>query len=174
MTRRAPLRSDPRGRRIASLFVATLLAVALLAPLAAALAPGVATAGNVAQKAPLYDGETATPNMTEWVPGDGNATAGGMLELLARFPGIYIGTGEPDPSGSGFEGVLLTGLVVAGAGLLAVAGTGVGPIAGTMVGLLFAFALTTVGLIPIWIQPLLIFALVGVPAARAILRVFGR
>lgn len=119
-----------------------------------------------------YDGENGTTNMTGWVPGDGNVTADGLLNLLARIPGIFIGSGGLDPSSSGYQGVLITGAVIVGGTAMAAVGTGVGIVAGAMISMVLAFGLTIVGIVPEWIRPLLLFALVGVPASRAIISVF--
>lgn len=148
-----------------------LLALVLLS---SSLAPVMAqaTPQPIESEAPFYDDENGSTNMTDWVPGDGNATADGILEMLARTPGIWIGSGDVDPSGSGYEGALLTALIIGGAALLAMVGTGVGPIAGSMIGMVVAFAMSTIGMIPLWIQPLLLFALVGVPASKAMIQVF--
>lgn len=148
-----------------------LLAVILLS---SSLAPVLAqsTPQPIESEAPFYDDENGSTNMSGWVPGDGNATADAVLEFLARTPGIWIGSGDVDPSGSGYEGVLLTALIIGGAALLAMVGTGVGPIAGSMIGMVLAFGMTTIGIIPLWIQPLLLFALVGVPASKALIQVF--
>lgn len=162
------------GRRLASLAVAIAVAFAVTAPLWATLA-APAAAGNVANDAPYYEDEDGTVDGGDaWIPGDGNATATGLLGMIARVPSMFLGTGDPDPSGAGFEGVLLTGLVIAAAALFATVGAGVGPIAGSMLGMVLAYGLTAVGLIPVWIRPLLLFGLVGVPAAIALLRVFRR
>lgn len=160
----------------------TLALVALmLSSVALAFVGGVAgqqtdtpTPGPIEDNASYYDNENESANMTDWVPEDGNASAQGILEMVSRIPGMFIGTGTQDPSGAGYEGVLLTGLVIGGATLFAVVGVGIGPIAGSMIGVVLAYGLTVVGLVPAWIQPLLLFTLVGIPAAAAMLRVFNR
>jgi len=152
----------------------TLLAglVALVA-LQGVVAPALAqTTTPIEDDAPFYDDENGSTNMTGWVPDGGNATADGMLEMIARIPGIFIGSGDMDPSGSGYEGLLLTGVVIGGAALMATRGTGVGPVGGSMIGMVLAYGLTAIGMLPVWIQPLLLFTLVGVPASAAIIRVF--
>lgn len=156
---------------------ATILSVVLaVACLAALLSPVAAqstdTPQPIDQEAPYYNDSNGTTNMTGWVPNDGNATGASMLEMISRVPGIFIGSGDMDPSGSGYQGFLLTGLIVSAAGLFAMVGTGAGPIASSMVGMVLAYGLTFVGLVPEWIQPLLVFTIVGVPAATAIIRVF--
>lgn len=161
-------KSTKRKVAIAGLVVAILLNVGL----------GYVAAQNtqqpVANQAPYYDNKSGSTNTSDWVPGNGNVTASGMLDMISRVPGMIIGTGDIDPSGSGYEGVLLTGLVISGAALAATMGIGIGPVAGSMLGMVMAYGMTVVGLIPGWIQPLLLFALVGVPAGVAMLRVFRR
>lgn len=158
----------------------TLGLVALAAAVAAmALVGGVAaqqtdTPQPIEDNASYYDYQNGSTNTTGWVPGDGNASAVGMLDMISRIPGMFIGVGPDDPSGSGAQGFLLTGLVIGAAALFATVGVGVGPVAGSMLGTVLAFGLTTVGLIPVWIQPLLLFTLVGIPASAAMLRVFNR
>lgn len=150
-------------------FVVVALFACVLA--ASAIVPAAAAQEPIKTDAPFYDGENGTTNTTGWLPDGGNATADGMLEMLARIPGIYIGSGGLDPSGSGYQGILLLGLVIASSALFAMRGAGVGPIAGSMIGLTVAFGLTTTGIAPRWVQPLLLFAL-GIPVATAVIRVF--
>jgi hypothetical protein len=159
-----------RNTILAALVVVAALAV--LTPAAAAQSTATPTEGPVEEEAPYYDDENGTTNMTEWVPNDGNATSAGILELFARVPGIFIGSGDMDPSGSGYEGFLLTSLFIGAGALTATIGAGVGIIAGTMLATVLAYGLTFVGMIPVWIRPLLLFTLVGIPAATAIMRVF--
>lgn len=163
---------DERRRR--TLAALAVLAVSILACVAGVAAAQTDTPQPIEENASYYDDENGTTNTTEWIPGDGNATAQGMLEMVSRVPGMFIGTGSQDPSGSGYEGFLLTGLVIGAATLMATVGIGIGPVAGAMLGTVVAFGLTTIGIIPTWIQPLLLFTLVGVPASAAILRVFNR
>lgn len=154
-------------------FIAALLALACLhAIVGPALAQSTPTPGPIETEAPFYDDENASTNMTDWAPDDGNVTADGIMEMIARIPGMFIGVGSQDPSGSGYQGFLLTALVIGGATLMAVRGIGVGPVAGSMIAVVLAYGLTLIGMLPTWIQPLLLFTLVGVPASAALIRVF--
>lgn len=155
-------------RHLVAALVVCVLAQGLVAP---ALAQATTTQ-PIEDDAPYYDDENGSTNMTDWVPDDGNATADGILEMIARIPGIFIGSGDMDPSGSGYEGLLLTGVIIGGAALMSIRGTGVGPVGGSMIGMVLAYGLTSIGMLPVWIQPLLLFTLVGVPASAAIIRVF--
>lgn len=150
------------------------LVIAILLNLGLGYVAAQNTQQPVANEAPYYDNESGKTNTTDWVPGNGNVTATGMLDMISRVPGMLIGTGDVDPSGSGYEGVLLTGLVISAGALAATMGIGIGIVAGSMLGMVLAYGMTVVGIIPGWIQPLLLFAIVGIPAAVAMLRVFRR
>jgi MFS family permease len=155
-----------------------LLAVVLVlgAGLACLAAPAAAqsTPQPIENKSDYYNNETGQANMTNWVPGDGNVTLTGALDFLARVPGMFVGNAGQDPSGTGYVGVLLTALLIVGGVAMGAIGTGVGPVGGAMLGMVLAMGLSVVGLVPAWLVPLLLFAVVGVPVARAILDVFQR
>lgn len=171
-----------------ALAVAAVLAFALAASGVSVVA-AQDTPQPIENESDYYDNETGETNTTDWIPGDGNVTATGMLDMISRIPGMFIGGGggvdssgegvDPgeegvDPSGEGYQYILLTGLVIGAAALFATVGTGIGPVAGSMLGMVVAYGLTVVGIIPPWIQPLLLFTIVGVPASLAMLRVFRR
>lgn len=170
------VRMNENERRRRTLAMVALLISSVALVFVGGVAGQTDTPQPIEENASYYDDKNGTTNTTEWVPGDGNATAGGMLDMISRIPGIFIGVGPQDPSKSGAQGYLLTGIVIGGAALFATIGVGVGPIAGSMLGTVLAFVLTmpAIGLIPIWIRPLLLFTLVGIPASAAMLRVFNR
>lgn len=160
-------------RKTAAVLFATLLLCSLvvgaLVSVASAATTPTPTPEPIDGKAPYYDGESESSDMTDWVPGDGNVTADGMLKMLGRIPAVFIGSGGVDPSGSGYVGVLLTGVVILAAATMGAVGTGVGVVGGSMLGMVLAFGMTFVGIVPGWIRPLLLFGLVGVPVARAVI-----
>ena len=124
---------------------------------------------NISDQAPYYDNESNISNPDPgWFNG-GNVTLDGVVDMVTRIPGYIIGTGQQDQSGTGFIGVLLTGLLMAGGALGMIMGAGVGAIGGTIVALAVGFGLTTVGLAPAFIRPILLFA-IGILAATAFRR----
>jgi len=88
-----------------------------------------------------------------------NATLQNILELAVELSPNLIGTGEQDPSGTGFQGILLTGLAFAGATVASIIGVGVGPIGGSIIGAMVSYGLVDLGFAPPWIKPLLLFGI---------------
>lgn len=154
--------------------VAMLVAVLAVAGTVTALGPVESAAGatatpNASDKAPYYNNssDVSDPDPGWW--NGGNVTLDGVLDMFTRIPSYLIGTGQMDESGTGYVGTLLTGLIMAGAALVAVMGTGVGPIGGTIVAITVGYGLTDVGFAPPWLRPVLLFG-IGITAAVAIRR----
>lgn len=117
-----------------------------------------------------YNNSTGSDNVTAlgWVPGE-NATLDNVLDMATRLGPYFIGTGEQDPSGTGYVGLLLLSLVLVGATVGSMRGAGVGPIGGSIIGMTLSYALVEVGLAPPWVKTLLLFG-IGIAAAIAIKR----
>jgi hypothetical protein len=88
-----------------------------------------------------------------------NATFENILDMAVSLSPSLIGTGEQDPSKTGFEGVLLTGLVYGGSTVVAMAATSVGPIGGSILGVLVSYGFVDLGFAPDWIKPLLLLGI---------------
>jgi hypothetical protein len=125
--------------------VAVIVAVALVAVIPAAGADYYNNSSGVVQS-----------------DGPENATLDNILDAAVSLSPSLIGTGEQDPSNTGFQGFLLTGLVYGGVTLMAMAGVGIGAVGGSVLGILASYAFIDLGYAPVWIKPLL---LIGVGAA---------
>jgi len=102
-----------------------------------------------------------------------NATLDNMIGLFVELSPSIIGTGEQDPSGTGFQGILLVGLVYGTVTVGAMMGTGIGAIGGSILGILTSYGLVDLGYAPVWIKPLLLFG-VGVVAFVMFRRILDR
>lgn len=102
-----------------------------------------------------------------------NATFDNILDKVVGLSPSFIGTGDVDPSGTGFEGVLLVGLVFATVSLGTMIETGIGPMGGLVVGTIVAYGLVDAGFAPPWVKPLLLFG-IGFLAVAAFRRVIQR
>lgn len=152
--------------------LAACILVGTLATLAAPTAPAVAAnSTNLSDKAPYYENESGNVSMIGWID-DGNASLDTIVGMAMRVGPYIIGTGEMDQSGTGFVGILLTGLLMTASALGAVAGVGIGAVGGTVVGLAVGFGLAAVGLAPTWIIPILLFGIgiAATVAARQVVR----
>lgn len=99
-----------------------------------------------------------------------NATLSNIVSLAVDLSPSLFGVGEQDPSGTGFQGFLLVGLVFAGVSAGMIGGAGTGPIGGLVLGSLVSYGLVDLGFAPAWIKPLLLFG-VGLLAFVAFQRV---
>jgi len=106
-------------------------------------------------------GQSYYNNSTGIVSSDSprNATLSNIVDVAVSVSPTLIGTGEQDPSGTGFEGVLLTGIVFAGSALAAMARTRVGPVGGAILGAVVSYGLVDLGYAPAWVKPLLLFGI---------------
>jgi len=150
-----------------TLLVALFLVGALVG---GAAAPAAAANSTINDTAPYYDNQTSNASAVGWVPA--NATLDSIVGLAVQMPTYLIGTGDVDESGTGFEGVFLTGLFMLGASTAAVLGVGVGAVGGTVVALSVGFMLTSVGLAPAFVRPIMLFG-IGIAAAIALRRALG-
>jgi outer membrane lipoprotein SlyB len=138
MTRERQFR---RGRIVAG----ALVAVALLA----------LTAPSVAQNATYYNNSSAVVQTDS--PSEANLTT--IVDAAVSLSPSLIGTGEQDPSGTGFQGILLTGLVFGGVALGSMAGTRIGAVGGTVLGSFVSYAFVDLGYAPAWLKPLLLIGI---------------
>lgn len=124
----------------------SLLLVALIA------AP---LAGAVAADVDYYNNSSSVVNSSS----PANATFDNIIDQAVTIAPTFIGTGEQDPSGTGFEGILLVGVTYAGTALLAIGGAGVGPVGGSVLGAAVSYGLVDAGYAPPWVKPLLLFGI---------------
>lgn len=145
-------------RRTLIALVAVIVAVALVAVIPAA-----------GQNASYYN------NSSGVVQSDGpeNATLDNILDAAVSLSPSLIGTGEQDPSNTGFQGFLLTGLVYGGVTVAAMAGTGIGMVGGSILGIFASYAFVDLGYAPGWLKPLLLIG-VGTAAFLMFRRVVDR
>lgn len=121
--------------------------------------------------APYYANETAGVDSDSWLPSPPNASLDTIGELITRIGPAVLGTGGVDDSGTGYVGVLLTALLMAGAAFLTLAGTRAGPVGGIVAALVTGYTLVELGLAPPWIRTLLLFG-VGILVAVSALRIW--
>jgi len=176
--RRSDPGPGPQGRYsvrslLAIAATATLLSVTgllLLGGLAAD--PAAAQTNNsteIGQVAGYYN-ETNISGVGDswWAKMDPSDPVGTTIELGQRFPS-FVGVGEQDSSGTGFQGTLLTGLLMVGIGVGAVSRTGIGEVGGTILSVVVGYVLTDFGLAPVWLKPLLVLP-IALLAAIAFIR----
>jgi hypothetical protein len=111
-------------------------------------------------------------NSSDYVSSDSpeNATFANLLDAAISIAPTFIGTGDVDPSQTGFEGVLLVGLAYASVAFVAIGAAGVGPVGGTVLGSVVAYGLVDLGFAPEWVKVLLLFG-IGMLAIIAFRRV---
>jgi len=116
---------------------------------------GVGAAQSGYTPVPYYENESGV------VQSDGpqNATLDNILDAAVSLTPTLIGTGEQDPSNTGFQGFLLTGLVFGGVAVAAMAGTGIGAVGGSILGIFASYAFVDLGYAPVWIKPLLLMGI---------------
>jgi len=132
--------------------------------------PAVSATDNdtLNETAPYYNNSSTSVATDGWIPGE-NATLDNMGQLLTRIGPYLIGTGDMDPSDTGYQGILLTGLLMLGALLGAIATLPVGAPGGSVIAVVVGYAMTSLGYAPSWFRALLVFG-VGVIAFVAFLR----
>lgn len=167
---------DPERRQQIRTFALTTALVAVVLASSAILLGTGASLTDPVQGAetvePYYENETASDGPESGWFGSGDATLDTIVDMFVRAPSYIIGTGDLDPSGTGYTGVLLTGVVMAVAAIGAIAGVGIGPVGGAVVALTVGFGLARAGLAPPWVRVLMLFGL-GTMAAIAIRRAQG-
>jgi hypothetical protein len=168
---------DTRGRdRRALLLVGTaaVLLVGAAVALGVAAEPAAAQANNstnstISDRAGYYnETNVSATGDSWWADLDPAAPLETTVALGQRFPS-FVGVGAQDPSGTGFQGALLTALIMVGFGVGAVARTRIGEVGGTILSLVIGYALTDFGLAPVWLKPLLVLP-IALLAAIAVIR----
>lgn len=145
----------------------TLLVLAALALAIATLSAPVA-ATDINETAPYYNNSSSNVSTNGWLPGE-NATLDNLGDLLVRTGPYLIGTGDMDPSGTGFQGLLLTGLLMTGALLGSIAILPVGAAGGSVLAVVVGYGMTSIGFAPSWFRTMLLFG-VGVIVSVAFVR----
>lgn len=116
------------------------------------------TTSGIDNNSEYYNGSADVENGS-WFDGIEDASIDSMGVMATRLSTYFIGTGELDSSGTGFQGALLTGVVMAISLVAATAGVGVGPVGGSVVAVVIGYGLTEIGLAPAWFRILLLFAI---------------
>lgn len=162
------MKDNSKPRRIQKRRIAILALAGMLLSSVALLGGHVAadSAGNVPD---YYDNETYSGADEGWF-GDGDASLEQVLNMTTKIPTYVVGTGELDQSKTGYVGLLLSGIIMAGAALGAVMGAGTGPVGGTIVALVTGFGLVSIGFAPGWTKVIMLFG-IGALTALAFRRV---
>lgn len=136
------------------------------------LVAGVGVAQNnttINDTAPYYNNSTGNVSSAGWVPSE-NATLDSIGQMSTRFLSTFIGFGQLDSSGTGYQGVLLLSVIIGGVTIAATVGTGVGPVGGSILGMTTGYGLVGIGIAPVWVKPILLFG-IGITAAVAFKRI---
>ena len=146
----------PTPRRLGMM----MLAVALVSLPLLTLGVGAASAqsgGNISTVAPYYANESSSVNNQSWYEGIENGTLDSMGQMATRFMSYYIGYGEAAPGGAGFEGILITGIVMTAMFVGAVFMLPVGSVGGGVLAVVVGYGMTEMGLAPSWFRVILVF-----------------
>lgn len=150
------IQTAPPMRR-ALVFVA-IVVIAVTAVIVAGSALGAAQpSSNISTKAPYYANESSSVNNGTWYGDTENATLDSMGEMATRFVSYYIGYGGPAPDGAGFEGILITGIVMVAMFAGAVLMLPIGSVGGAVLAVVVGYGMTEMGLAPGWFRVVLIF-----------------
>lgn len=163
--------SIPRVRKQQAVAVGfALLACIAIATSALSGGAGVVSGNNttINETAPYYNNESGNVTAEGWVAGP-NATLDNIGDMATRFVSLFIGYGSLDPSGTGYEGVLIMGIIMGGVGLAAISGTRIGPVGGVILSMTVGYGLVGVGLAPVWVKTVLLFG-IGIVASVALRR----
>lgn len=154
-----------RNVRVAALAVGLVLGVIVLAAVAGA--GGATTASTVVAQennsssinnSQYYNGSKDVANES-WLAGFGDANVNSLGRMATRAMTFFIGTGSMDSSGTGYEGALLTGVVMAASMVATVGGLGIGAVGGSVFAVVIGYGMTAVGLAPAWFRILLLFGI---------------
>lgn len=159
--------AETRRQQRRSVSAAVITAVALVVACVAltAVSGGAATAAALQEEnnttvnnSDYYNGTMDVDNES-WFAGIEDANLNSLGKLATRGGSYFIGTGSVDESGTGFQGVLLTGVVMAASMLGAVAGVGIGTVGGGVLAVVVGFGMTELGLAPAWFRVILLFGI---------------
>lgn len=154
MTRTDDAERRPRavGLALALLVIASGLML-LFVPAAGA------QSSNISNVSPYYANQSSSVDNASWYDGVGNATIDSMGRMATRLGPYFIGTGELDPSGTGFQGVLLTGIVMSIMFVGSWAMLPLGSVGGGVLSVIVGYGMTELGLAPQWFRVILVFAI---------------
>lgn len=113
---------------------------------------------SIENNSDYYNG-TIDVNSGPWFDGIEDASLDSLGQMATRLGTFFVGTGTQDPSGTGFQGALLTGVIMAAALVGSIASVGVGPVGGSVIAVVIGYGMTEVGLAPSWFRILLLFAI---------------
>lgn len=147
-----------------------LLGVLIVSSVTVGVAVGAPTHGRLDGRVMQADNNTSINNSDyyqgtvdvaneSWFAGVGDADLTSLGHLLTRATSYFVGTGDLDASGTGFQGILLTGLLMAAGMIGAVASVGVGTVGGSVIAVVIGFGMTELGLAPAWFRVLLLFGI---------------
>lgn len=138
------------------LIVAVLVSVTTISML---LSGGAAAQNNanISGEAPYYSNESSNVNNESWYSNTENATLDSMGEMATRFTSYYIGYGEMAPDNAGFEGILITGVIMTAMFVGAVFMLPIGSVGGAVLAVIVGYGMTEMGLAPGWFRVVLIF-----------------
>lgn len=145
------------GTTLLAVLVALALIVPLLATVGAGPAAAQSTPENVSDVAPYYANESSDVNNESWYEGVDNATLDSMGEMATRFVPQFIGYGQMAPGGAGFEGILLTGIIMTALFIGAVMMLPIGSVGGGVLAVAVGYGMTEMGLAPSWFRVILVF-----------------
>ena len=155
------IRNVPPFRRAAVLLALMVIVAATVALVvsAATAAPAVAqTTTNVSDVAPYYANESTTVNNESWYENTENATLDSMGAMATRFTSYFLGYGVMAPDNAGFEGILITGIVMIAMFIGGVAMLPIGSVGGGVLAVIVGYSMTELGLAPDWFRVVLLFA----------------
>lgn len=149
--------------------LAAIIGVGITVALLATAPAAAQNATNVSDVAPYYANQSdAVPNGS-YYNGTENATLDSIGDMATRLGPVFIGTGDMDPSGTGFQGALITGFVMILMFVGAWAMLPLGSVGGGVLAVVVGYGLTDLGLAPGWFRVILVFV-VGVLAFVAFLQ----
>lgn len=154
------IRTVPPFRRAAVLLAITSIVFAIVVIGAAVLtstAPVAAQTTNVSDVAPYYANESTAVNNESWYENTENATLDSMGAMATRFTSYFLGYGVMAPDNAGFEGILITGIVMTAMFIGAVAILPLGSVGGGVLAIIVGYGMTEMGLAPGWFRVVLLF-----------------
>lgn len=142
---------------LAAVAVASFITIGFLTVGASPAAAQAANNTSISDTAPYYANESADVANESWYADIENGTLDSMGRMVTRFTSFYIGYGQMDSSGTGFEGVLLTGVIMTAMFVGSVFMLPIGPIGGGVLAVTVGYGMTEMGLAPPWFRVLLVF-----------------
>lgn len=159
-------RDEPANQAVGLVDVVllTLLVLTLLFVFIPFVSSGVRATSNNTTVEPIYNSTPDPLNQTSWMAGRENVSLDNVSSYIASAPAFIIG------SDGGVAGSLLTGFLVFGLIVSLVGTSRPGVIAGGVLGAATTSVLVTIGLAPLWMLAVVVFA-ASLLLAMAYLRV---